>query len=121
MAHASNCGVSDATLPSCMVRQVIRNVHDQPESIRKRPAVENLIRSVEFKTIPQPSSGLNFDLRHLRLNSTKKKANKIRDYDSGVQFCSRLSNSVKIHGHLFALSHENESVPQKKQEKKTQI
>ena len=29
----SICEVSDATLLSCMVRQTIRNVHDQPESL----------------------------------------------------------------------------------------
>ena len=46
--------VSGATSPSCTVTQAIRNVHDQPESINARPAVENLLRPVEFKTILQP-------------------------------------------------------------------
>ena len=53
MARANVCDVSGATLPSCKVTRAIRNVHDERESIRLRPAVENLIRLVEFKTIPQ--------------------------------------------------------------------
>ena len=56
MARVSVCDVSGATSPSCTVMRAIRNVHDQPQSIRTRPAVENLslLRPVEFKTIPQP-------------------------------------------------------------------
>ena len=57
MARASFCDVSGAT--SCSwrswaVTRAIWNVHDQPGLIRTRPAVENLLRPVEFKTIPQP-------------------------------------------------------------------
>ena len=56
MAHASVCDVSGATLQSCMVTRAIRNVHDQTESIRTRPAVANLLHPVEFKTIPHPQN-----------------------------------------------------------------
>ena len=54
MARASVCDVSGATSLSRKVTQAIRKVHDQPESVRTRPAVVNLLRAVEFKTIPQP-------------------------------------------------------------------
>ena len=43
-----------ATLQSCKVARAIRNVHDKPESFRARPAIVNVLRLVEFKTIPQP-------------------------------------------------------------------
>ena len=45
---------SGATSQSCKVTQAIRNVHDQPESHRTWPAMVNLLRPVEFNTIPQP-------------------------------------------------------------------
>ena len=51
-ARLSFCGVSGATSQSCKVTQAIRNVHDQPESLRRRPAVVNLLGPVEL-TIPQ--------------------------------------------------------------------
>ena len=54
MAGASVCDVSGTTSPSCKVTRPVRNVHDQLKSIRRRPAVENLQRPVEFQTIPQP-------------------------------------------------------------------
>ena len=53
MARASVCDASGTTSPSCTVTWAIRNVQDQLESIRTRPAKENLQRSVEFETIPQ--------------------------------------------------------------------
>ena len=108
------CG---ATSQSCKVTRAIRNVSDQPKPVRTRPAVENVLRPVEFKTIPQPRildawstmtqyrprghhprffgcfrpsiwpcSCSNFDLGLSQLNSSKKKAYKLRDYDFGVQF-----------------------------------
>ena len=43
-----------ATSPSCKVMCAIRNVPDQPESVRTWPSIVNLLRLVEFKTIPQP-------------------------------------------------------------------
>ena len=117
MARANVCDVSGVTLLSCKVTRAIRNVHayDQWDSIHLRPAVENLIRLVAFKTIPQsrildswhqwcitghvvvteifgqfrpsvwPSSCSNFDLGPAPSNSAKK-ALKIRDYGLGVQF-----------------------------------
>ena len=48
------CGTSGATLQSCKDTWAIWNVHDQPESLHTRPAVENVLRQVDFKTIPQP-------------------------------------------------------------------
>ena len=51
------CGrfdVSGATSQSCKVMQAIQNVHDQLESLGRRPGVVNLICLVELKTIPQP-------------------------------------------------------------------
>ena len=56
MARASIFDVSGATSPSCKVTRVIRNVHDQPESVRRRPAVVNQLRVVEFKTINSAAS-----------------------------------------------------------------
>ena len=52
MVRASVCDVSGATSQSCKVTQSIRNVHDQPEWLRVRPAIVVLC-PVEFKTIPQ--------------------------------------------------------------------
>ena len=50
--HVQAFEASDgATSPSCKVTRAIRNVHDQPESVRSRPAVVNPLRLVEFKTI----------------------------------------------------------------------
>ena len=95
--------------------RAIPNVHDQPESFRYRwPTVMNLIRPVKFKTVSQPrildawhkwrDTGRIFVTQNFRpfsavcltvfvfefwpspLNSTKKKAYKIREYDFGVQF-----------------------------------
>ena len=54
MARASACDISGATSHSCEVTRAIQNVHDQPELLRRRPALVNLLRPVEFKTIPQP-------------------------------------------------------------------
>ena len=56
MARAGVCdvsGVTSSSWRSCTVTRAIRNVHDQPGLSRTRPAVENLLRPVEFKTIPQ--------------------------------------------------------------------
>ena len=44
MTPASICYVSGATSPSWKVTLAMRNVHDQPESLRRRPTVVNLIR-----------------------------------------------------------------------------
>ena len=48
--------MAGATSQSCKVTRMIRNVHDQSESFRTRPAavVENVLHPVEFKTISQP-------------------------------------------------------------------
>ena len=54
MARVSACGVSGATSQSCKVTQAILNVHDQPESLRRRPAIVNTLRPVKFKTISKP-------------------------------------------------------------------
>ena len=52
MVRASVCDVSGATSPSCEVTRAIRNVHDQPESVRTRPATVNLLRQVNgVKTV----------------------------------------------------------------------
>ena len=53
-ARATVCGVSGATLLSCMVTRAIWNVHDQPESFCRQSAIPNLLHLVEFKTSPQP-------------------------------------------------------------------
>ena len=42
--RVSVCDASGATLQLCKVTRVIQNVHDQPESDRRRPAVVNLLR-----------------------------------------------------------------------------
>ena len=47
------CDVGGAISQSCKVMRAIRKVHDQLESLHTWPAVLNLLRSVEFKTIPQ--------------------------------------------------------------------
>ena len=55
IARASVRDVGGATSHSCKVTPAIRNVDDQPESIRMPPAVVNLLGGpVEVKTIPQP-------------------------------------------------------------------
>ena len=57
MARTSVCDISGATSPSYKVMWAVRNVHVQPAwpwSVRRWPAVVNLLRLVEFKTIPQP-------------------------------------------------------------------
>ena len=54
MARASACDISGATSHSCEVTRTIQDVHDQPELLRRRPALVNLFCPVEFKTIPQP-------------------------------------------------------------------
>ena len=41
LAHAIICDVSGATSPSCKVTRAIRNVHDQPESLRRRSVAAN--------------------------------------------------------------------------------
>ena len=52
IARASVCDVSGATRPSSTVTRAIRNVHGQPGSLRRRPAVVNLLRPDEIKTFP---------------------------------------------------------------------
>ena len=54
MVRESVCDVSGATSPSCKVTRAIRNVHDQPESFQRRPAVVNPLCPIEFMTILQP-------------------------------------------------------------------
>ena len=54
MARVSVCDISGATSPSCKATQAIRNVHNQPESLCRRPAVVKLICPIEFKTTPHP-------------------------------------------------------------------
>ena len=54
VAHARICDVSGATSPSYTTTWAIRNVHGKLESIGGPPAVQTLIRPVEFKTIPLP-------------------------------------------------------------------
>ena len=49
MARVRVCHFSGATLPSCTVTRAIRNVHDQLESLRGRPAVVNLLHPVELR------------------------------------------------------------------------
>ena len=141
MAHASVCDVSGATSPSCKVTRANWNVHDQPESFRTRPAAVNLIRLVEFKTIPQPrmldawhqwcNTGRVFVTRdfsaifgHLfdrvpirRLTSDfhhwalRKKAYKVRGYDFGVHLPLR-QICLKIGLCRETLSHEmHQGVP----------
>ena len=56
MARVSFCDVSGATSPSCTVTRAFRNVHDQPDLIRRRPAVQSVLCPVEFKTICSPES-----------------------------------------------------------------
>ena len=48
------CDVSGATSPSYKTTRATRIVHVQPESVRTRPAIVNLLRPVEIKTITQP-------------------------------------------------------------------
>ena len=54
MAHVSVCDVSGAASQSCKAVPAIWNVHDQPESLCRRPAVVNLLHPVVSKNIPQP-------------------------------------------------------------------
>ena len=125
MAHASICDVSGAASPRCKVKQAIRNVRDRPETLRRRPAGVNLLRPVEFKTIPQPRIldawhrwrntshavltrdflaifGPLLDRVHVRILTSdfhhwtlQKKAYKIREYVFGAQFSVNPSSFAK--------------------------
>ena len=120
-ARASVCDVSGATLQSCKVTPAIQSVHDQPKSVRTRPAVVNLLRPVELKIIPQPRIldawhqwrntghvfvtqdilaifGRLFDRVHIRILTSNfrlwtlcSKAYEIRDCDFRVHFSSVVS------------------------------
>ena len=54
--HVQACvtSVVPRTSPSCTIMRAIQNAHDQPGSVRRWPAVGNLIRPVKLKTILQP-------------------------------------------------------------------
>ena len=116
MARVSVCDVNGATSPSCTVTRAIQTVHDQLESVCMRPAVENLLRPVGFKTISQPQildawhQGHNtgrvivtqdflanfdclFDRLPVRISTSdlhhwtqRKKNYLVRAYDFGMQF-----------------------------------
>ena len=117
--HLSLCDISGATLQSCNVAGVIQDVRDQPESIRARSAVVNLLCPVEFIAIPQPrildawqqwpNVGCVWVTQDLAIfgclpvwpcsywnfdlgpspSNSTKKINQIRAYDFGVQFSSK--------------------------------
>ena len=113
---AGVCCVSGATSKSCKVTRAIRNVHGQAESVRRRPAVVNVLRrsnsrpfrSLEFLTpgtsgvtlVTSSSPEISWPFLAtcvwpcsclnfdlgLQPSNSTKKAYKIRDYDFGVQF-----------------------------------